>query len=112
MLGAEREEGLVPSFLGLEGGDTGRNVVDGGVDDGVLREDGDPTRGAGVALDRVVRATVGSFALSTRQIQVRSQTGLVSSVVWIGGVGSDGLPGRLGMSGLLQCYDCGVVVDT
>ena len=102
----------MPSFLGLEGGDTGRIVVDSGVDDGILRENGDPSRGASVAHNGVISAAVGSSALGSRQIKVRPKTGVVSTVERIGGAGSYGLPSRLGMSGLLQCYDSGVVVDT
>ena len=41
-LGAEGLEDLVPALGGLESGDAWRGIVAGGVDDSVLRQDGDP----------------------------------------------------------------------
>ena len=100
----------MPALGGLETGDAWGRIVTGGVDDSVLRQDGDPPSVPRRSSDMVICAAVGGFARDTRTLDVRAHAGLVAPVERAGGVSGNGLPGRVGMTSLLKSNSSGIVV--
>ena len=109
-LGAEGLEDLVPALGGLETGDAWGRIIAGGVDDSVLRQNGDPPSVPRRSSDTVVCAAMGSFARNTRTLDVGAHASLVAPMERASGVSGNGLPGRVGMTSLLESNSSGIVV--
>ena len=92
----------MPALGGLKARNARRGVVSGGVDNGVFGEDGYTAIVSGGPGDRVVSAAMSGLTDGAGTWNIGSETGLVSTVEGVCGVGGDGLPSWVGMSGLLQ----------
>ena len=109
-LGAEGLEDLVPALGGLETGDAWGRIVTSGVDDSVLRQNGDPPSVPRRSSDTVVCAAMGSFARDTRTLDVRAHASLVAPMERASGISGNGLPSRVRVTSLLKSNSSGVVV--
>ena len=59
----------------------------------------------------MIGAAMGSFARDTRAVDVGPHAGLVAPMERVCGVGGNGLPGGMGMAGLLEGNDGSVIVS-
>ena len=109
-LGADRLKHLVPALCSLEASNACRGVVPSRVNYGVFGKNGDSPIFSSRADDCVIGATVSSFADGSSTWDVGPETGLIPSVERAGSIGSDSLPGGMGVPGFLHGDDGSIVI--